>query len=432
MQHCLLLVCCLLASSCFLSASLSMNGDLPSIINSALKLHQGGQLSAAIQGYTQALDIIDSSQNVSGKLASTLASNLGAIYMSREQYEQSKRYFEKAVTYDSESSSASYNLAVLLTSKMNSHSEALRYAILALKLDPSNHKALHICGNIMQALGRDDDANRYFVKAEQLALQAAGGVAASSAKATAPPAFVDRLRSAAVDDVMHVDGFNESKIEIRCLSERPLIFGIANLLSEEDCGHIVARASSSLERSFTMGGDSNDKSYRSSSSTWLPHSTDPVLQRLLCDLSAITSLPLRYLQQRSEELQVVRYDSRGEFKMHHDSSGFHKRLLTLLVYLTDVPEGGGGETYFPFALHGGASPASVEEAVESSGELAAGSTGLSVRPRKGHAILFFNHLLADGYHIDPTAVHAGLPVQEGFGKAVANFWIELDAASLAE
>ena len=423
-----LLLCFLLASSCLSFGMHGSKAELPALINNALAQHQGGKLQEAISSYTRALNIIDATPDINGKLASTLASNLGAIYMSVEDYESSKQYFEKSINYDSASSSPYFNLAVLLTSKMDLHSEALTYAIKALKLDPANHKALHICGNIMQALGREADANRYFIKAEQLALQAAGGITASSVSAAALPAFVNRLSGAAVGDLIHSNAGQET----RCLSARPLIFRVSNLLSASECEQIISRTSSSLEKSFVMGGDSSDKTYRSSSSAWLAHLSDPLLQRVLADLAESTSLPLRYIQQRSEELQVVRYDSGGEFKMHHDSSAFHPRLLTLLVYLTDVPAGGGGETSFPFAASSeGQELASVEEAIERSGALDEGSQ-LRVAPRRGDAVLFFNHLLADGFPVDPAAVHAGLPVREGFEKVVANFWIELDVAALSE
>ena len=72
----------------------------------------------------------------------------------------------------------------------------------------------------------------------------------------------------------------------------------------------------------------------------------------------LKGIPSGYLKEKSEELQVVRYPESGRFKVHHDSSSFHPRLLTALFYLNDVGEGKeisaenlhvSGGTWFPFA-----------------------------------------------------------------------------------
>ena len=92
-----------------------------------------------------------------------------------------------------------------------------------------------------------------------------------------------------------------------------------------------------------------------------------------------------------------RYDS------HHDwgVNGYpESRLITLLLYLTDMPdEHAGGETAFPKG---------------------AGGQGFKVQPKKGSAVLFYN-LLEDG-NGDDLALHAALPVHHG-EKWLANFWV---------
>ena len=101
--------------------------------------------------------------------------------------------------------------------------------------------------------------------------------------------------------------------------------------------------------------------------------------------------------------------------MHHDSSTFNSRLLTAFYYLNEVTEG--GETAFPAA--DGAM--SVEEAMGLSAPAVRGS-GVIVPPRKGSALLFYNHQ-ADGT-IDPLAVHSGCRVMSG-EKWGANHWVRL-------
>jgi prolyl 4-hydroxylase len=98
---------------------------------------------------------------------------------------------------------------------------------------------------------------------------------------------------------------------------------------------------------------------------------------------------------QGEPLQVLRYRPGQEYKSHVDAiPGFdNQRFLTMLVYLNDNYKG--GETRFV-------------------------KTGLSVKGRKGDALLFRN-TTPDG-RSDPMAEHAGLPVKGGV-KLLASRWI---------
>lgn len=80
-------------------------------------------------------------------------------------------------------------------------------------------------------------------------------------------------------------------------------------------------------------------------------------------MSALTELPLSFLLQRSEDLQVVRYGIGGQFNAHHDSSAdyFAARLMTTLVYLETSKIGEGGETWFPFAPASTASKSAAQQ-----------------------------------------------------------------------
>lgn len=179
-------------------------------------------------------------------------------------------------------------------------------------------------------------------------------------------------------------------------------------------------------------------------------------------IAALLQLPVSYLQQKSEELQVVLYDLGGQFKVHQDASAFNPRLFTALVYLNTAATAAagttGGETWFPFS-GGDALPVegvdgSVEEAIRRSlaaydsanaasptvGQEELALPGLRVSPVQGKAILFFN-LLRNG-DVDPLAVHAGLPLRrlaqyDAAGdsvmeKWIANYWVAFDAALLKD
>ena len=178
------------------------------------------------------------------------------------------------------------------------------------------------------------------------------------------------------------------------------------------------------------------------------------------------------LQLAAEELQVIRYEAGGQFKAHHDSSSFHPRVFTLLVYLNDFEGSGqgttGGGTWFPFSADGGNDGAveinrdedlTVEQANSAAlfffescknnseaaalrGDVAGDGAGakfegtlehsllargLVTAPVAGSAILFFNHLPSG--ELDVHAVHAGLPVaalpgedRVGVQKWAANYW----------
>lgn len=281
-----------------------------------------------------------------------------------------------------------------------------------------------------------------------------------------------------------VEGHSSVKYQLICISERPLVFRSPGLIKDDEVKHILSRAAGRLQKSFVMGGevDTSDsasiekkneqkgieenKSYRSSQNTWLhPDDVMRTVQRRLADL---TKLPLQLFLQRSEELQVVKYANGGQFKVHHDSSAFNPRLLTALFYLTTVPEQMGGETWFPYAGTRREFDLSVNNAISDALEIRSTSTstssssstatctqlsdgtcsdhtdkeqGLLIRPVKGDAILFFNHLPSGT--IDAAAVHAGLPMiyhnsetndagkLENVEKWIANYWVEQNVEILS-
>ena len=57
----------------------------------------------------------------------------------------------------------------MLSSKLRQHGLAIGHCGKAIKLDPNHYKAHHLMGNILQDLGKETDAQRYFVLAANLA-----------------------------------------------------------------------------------------------------------------------------------------------------------------------------------------------------------------------------------------------------------------------
>ena len=89
---------------------------------------------------------------------------------------------------------------------------------------------------------------------------------------------------------------------------------------------------------------------RTGSNCWFPHNHDSIFARVGERISKVVGHPLA----NAEQFQVVHYNIGEEFKNHYDgwdqdgtSEHFHNfkfggnRLLTALIYLNDVPAGGG-------------------------------------------------------------------------------------------
>ena len=398
--------------------------ELAAAINLALQNHKMGLFEEALSQYETVIP------HVNGQLASTLHSNAGVLYMNfKGDYEKAKTHFMQAVDAMPNNAQGHLNLAIVLTTKLQLHAQALKHCKLALQIDPTMHKALHLIGNILQSMGRPEQADFAFKQAATLASKVLASTSPTTVESSLLKWDVLRISQASIGDKF-IGQHDSVDYTMTCISIRPLVFYVAQLLTPEECHHIRSRSEGMLERSFVMGGgkqadtghtcssqssdaasvisgeasSSCESVYRSSYNAWL--SPDEVLVSLQHRIAAVTGLPAAYLMQKSEELQVVKYERGGEFKVHHDSSAFHIRLMTTLVYLNDVPDDGGGGTWFPFSrVDDEGIPSTIEEAISQALELSVSVSeslpGLTQRPVAGSAVIFFNHLPSG--QIDPTA-----------------------------
>ena len=442
-----------------------MGSELNTAIKLALETHKNGEFREALSMYLNILNQISS-----GTLSSTIHGNAGSIYLQSGDNEKARHHFTAAVDADPKNVNAHFNLAVLLTSKMSEHAKALKHCGTAIQLDPEFHKGYHLMGNILQTIGKDEDATKFFIMAEELARGKTESIPSDE-----PPQQVLYslpMYDASIGQIISSSN-SQHNLTLFCISQNPLVFKVANILTAEECEYIVNRtvSQSLMESSYVMGGSVNDQSrddpYRSSYTSWL--TVDDLLRSLQLRVSHLTSLPMSYVTLTSEDLQVVAYPAGGVFKVHQDSSAFHPRLMTALVYLSDAPAGGGGETWFPFAGSSDSNPLRGTEdmTVENAIEIAlqhetdvrngvASRRGLIVQPEKGTAIIFLNHDVSGA--LNPWAVHAGLPVcpqeqqdssnsslEEGSGgscsastvatkarKWIANYWLKYDDALLRD
>ena len=309
-------------------------------------------------------------------------------------------------------------------------------------------------GNILQDIDRPVEARKYFIQAEEVATRLAAPSPAmqhSISAKTALSALDIWNFTVGTSKVIKLDSDNH--VEMKCVSSRPLILTISNFLSETECEHIITRAqdSASMRQSQIMGGSAsleidasieavNDNLYqRSSTNAWLPF--DDILRTIQQRISIVTNISDAYIRLKCEELQVVRYESGQDFKLHHDSSLFHSRLFTTLIYLNNVSDPNGGETWFPFGCnhkqsYDHESISSVDGALalarsikyqEHSDDY--GASGLYIKPIRGTSVIFFNHLQSG--EIDPLAVHSGEAIIHGL-KWAANYWVDLDLSLLEQ
>ncbi|GAB4857145.1 Prolyl 4-hydroxylase 1 [Ancistrocladus abbreviatus] len=189
------------------------------------------------------------------------------------------------------------------------------------------------------------------------------------------------------------------------ISWSPRIIVLHNFLSMEECDYLRAVALPRLQVSTvvdTKTGKGIKSDVRTSSGMFLTREerTYPMVQAIEKRISIYSQIPV----ENGELIQVLRYEKNQYYKPHHDyfSDTFNvkrggQRIATMLMYLSDNVEG--GETYFPLA---------------GSEECSCGGKavpGLSVKPVKGDAVLFWSMGL-DGQS-DPHSVHGGCEVLSG-------------------
>jgi prolyl 4-hydroxylase len=191
------------------------------------------------------------------------------------------------------------------------------------------------------------------------------------------------------------------KIDI--LSWAPRVLVHHHFLSSAECDYIVKLASGDVSRSGVTGegGEVLYTDYRTSYGAFITkHMKDPVVQTLANRIEEWTQIP----KEHGEDFYLLRYQIGQEYKPHTDwfagdEEGLKflgtagNRLATVIVYLSDVEEG--GETHFP-------------------------RVNLKVRPSKGDALLFWNR--TPDFVLDPLALHSSLPVVRGTKWSITR-WI---------
>lgn len=207
---------------------------------------------------------------------------------------------------------------------------------------------------------------------------------------------------------MKEDGKTADPVEV--VSWQPRAFVWRKFLSDSECEHIKQISRPYLRRSKVVdnqaGGEREDP-IRTSNGTFVPRRRDDVISRVEDRVAKFTGLPVAH----QEDLQVLSYGATDQYKDHMDTLGSRnepgagERTMSVLMYLADVDEG--GETVFPKSDHW----ADERMKPQSASLSACARRGVSVKPRKGDALLF--HDLTPTNEIDPLSMHASCPVING-------------------
>jgi prolyl 4-hydroxylase len=177
--------------------------------------------------------------------------------------------------------------------------------------------------------------------------------------------------------------------------ERPALAVLGGVLSDDECQQLLELARPRLTRSTVVDpltGVNAVADYRNSEGMFFRLQESSFISRLDQRISRLMNAPV----ENGEGLQVLRYGPGGHSAPHFDfllpsntaneeslaRSG--QRMSTLIIYLNDVLEG--GATVFP-------------------------EIGLSVTPRRGHAVYF--EYANSRQQLDGRSLHAGEVVVGG-------------------
>ena len=187
------------------------------------------------------------------------------------------------------------------------------------------------------------------------------------------------------------------------INEEPFIYSIDNFITDEECKHIIEISKDKIIPSLVSGEKEGIISTgRTSKNCWIDHNHDEIVKNISQKIAKQVNMPL----ENAESLQVIYYDKNQEYKQHYDGWLYDdsekskrnmkfggQRILTALVYLNKIEEGGG--TRFT-------------------------RLNKDIYPEKGKLLIFSNVYKNTNLRHE-LSEHAGLPVIEG-EKWAFNLW----------
>lgn len=186
------------------------------------------------------------------------------------------------------------------------------------------------------------------------------------------------------------------------VNDDPIVYVFDDFLNETEVDELVNLAKADLQRALVSDNYSGVVSQgRTGQNCWIKHHATPIISQLSRCISKLVDIPL----EQAESFQLIHYDETQKYNPHYDAweSDSEKgkrcmkkggqRLITCLMYLNDVEEGGG--TCFP-------------------------KLDMEVRAIRGRMLLFHNCFPGTNQR-HPDSLHGGLPVVKG-EKWACNLW----------
>ncbi|ESW29863.1 hypothetical protein PHAVU_002G104900 [Phaseolus vulgaris] len=208
---------------------------------------------------------------------------------------------------------------------------------------------------------------------------------------------------------------------VEVVSWEPRAFVYHNFLTKEECDYLIDIAKPSMQKSTVVDsetGKSKDSRVRTSSGTFLPRGRDKIVRNIEKKIADFSFIPVEH----GEGLQVLHYEVGQKYEPHYDyflddfnTKNGGQRIATVLMYLTDVEEG--GETVFPAAKGNFSSVPWWNELSD------CGKKGLSIKPRRGDALLFWS--MKPDATLDSSSLHGGCPVIKG-NKWSSTKWLRVN------
>lgn len=190
-----------------------------------------------------------------------------------------------------------------------------------------------------------------------------------------------------------------SPMKVKLLHKSPPVLEIQNFLTEEECNEMKSATTSAHKvNSATFTGALSTRT----STSWFCNFADVPI--LLSKANQLLNIPLDVM----EEPQIVRYKKGQEFSWHYDEvptpqlDNGGQRLVTLLVYLSDISEDCGGGTTFRDLKTRDNNP-------------------LVMQPKRGSALIFFP-AFKDGRPDDRT-LHKSEVMTCDEEKWITQMWI---------
>lgn len=223
--------------------------------------------------------------------------------------------------------------------------------------------------------------------------------------------------------VSHRNDAGEARADqwVEVISWEPRAVVYHNFLSPEECEYLINLAKPHMQKSTVVDsetGQSKDSRVRTSSGTFLARGRDKTVREIEKRIADFTFLPVEH----GEGLQVLHYEVGQKYEPHYDyfldefnTKNGGQRMATVLMYLSDVEEG--GETVFPSAKGNISAVPWWNELSE------CGKEGLSVKPKMGDALLFWS--MKPDATLDSSSLHGGCPVIKG-NKWSSTKWIRVN------